>query len=475
MNYSAFSIIIPIIVIILAVLTKRIIPSLITGILIGGIFLAKGNLIKGALTSVEHLVKAVANEDSMYIILFLFVFGAFGEIMKVSGGIKGFTQLADKYVKSERGALFAVWIATTVTFIDCCFHVISTGTIGKALIDKVSGDKKKLAQVVNVTSCLLIVLIPFGTTYIGYIVGVIGSAFKKAGVQASAYSMFIKSIPFNFYAIIMLLISIGIILFGLGFGKKSIKAASDKQLEESEHGSHEAHEQCEFEEKAPPRPINLILPLFFLIISTFYFFWLTGKNKSNTFFGAMMNAEFEKAILVSGIITLVITSIFYIFQKIPMSELESHFLAGGNEMMPPIIVLILSWGLLSIVEDLGFVKLVTSVIGNKIPAYLIPTVIFLIGCTASYFMGSAWGTWALIMPIAIPLAVTANVSLPLVIGAVLAGGSLGDNASPLGETAILSSTISDIPLMEHVKSQLPYSLAAILVSSILFTVVGLIY
>lgn len=474
MNFGLLSVFIPILVILMAAFTKRIIPSLTVGILVGGILLGKGNVLDGTMAAVEHLVKASASEESLYIILFLFTFGAFGEIMKVSGGIKGFSELANKYVKTEKGALGTVWIVTIFTFIDCCFHVISSGTIGKALIGKVKGNKYKLAHVVNVTSCLLIILIPFGTTYIGYIVGVIASSLNKVGLNESAYGMFIKSIPFNFYAIVMLLISIGVIVFNFGF-KKINAGVSKKQLEESEHNSHEAHEQCEFEEKAPPRPFNLILPLSLLIASTFFFFWYTGKGKGSGFFNAIMNAEFEKSILLSGILSIVLTSIFYVLQKIPMREIESHFLSGGNEIVPPIIVLILSWGLSSIVEDLGFVDFVTNVVGNRIPAFLIPTVIFLIGCAASYFMGSAWGTWALVMPIALPLAVSTNSSIPLVIGAVLAGGSLGDNASPLGETAILSATISDIPIMEHVKSQLPYSLTGVGISAVLFIIAAFIF
>lgn len=153
-----------------------------------------------------------------------------------------------------------------------------------------------------------------------------------------------------------------------------------------------------------------------------------------------------------------------------MDEIESHFLIGGNEMMPPIIVLILSWGLSSIIKDLGFTKFIINTIGPQIPIVLIPVMIFLIGCAASYFMGSAWGTWALLMPIAILLAMTTNSSLPLVIGAVLTSGSLGDNASPLGETAILSSTIAEVPLMKHVKTILPYSIISIIISSILFII-----
>jgi Na+/H+ antiporter NhaC len=339
--------------------------------------------------------------------------------------------------------------------------------VGKALIEKVKGNKYKLAYVLNVTSCLLIILIPFGTTYVGYIVGVIASAFAKSGIKSSPYNLYIQSIPFNFYAIIMLLISICTVLFNFGF--KKVKSEDNNTEVSGDHG-HEAHEQCKFEEKAPPRPFNLILPLILLIASTFFFFWYTGKGKGGGFMNAIMNAEFEKSILLSGIVSIILTSIFYLFQKIPMGEIESHFISGGSEMLPPIIVLILSWGLSSVVQDLGFTSFITNIVGSKIPGYLIPASIFLIGCAASYFMGSAWGTWALLMPIAVPLALSSQVSVPLVIGAVLAGGSLGDNASPLGETAVLSSTISEVPLMEHIKSQLPFSFISIGISTVLFVV-----
>jgi len=476
MSQGMISLFIPLIVIILAMITKRIIAALTVGILAGGILLAGGNIINGCINAIEHVVRSAATEESAYIIMFLFIFGAFGEIIKLSGGIKGFAAAADKYVKTEKGALGAVWLISIFTFIDCCFHDIAAGTVGKALVDKVKGSKEKLAVVLNVTSCLLIILIPFGTTYVGYIIGVISSSLSKSGLKISAYNLYIKSIPFNFYAIVMILVSIGITIFNLKFDSVVKKVSGKEEAEDHEQGhGHEAHEQCEFEEKAPPRPFNLVLPLTLLIASTFFFFWYTGKGKGRGFMGAIMNAEFEKSILLSAVISVVLTTIFYLFQKIPMDEVESHFLSGGNEMMPPIIVLVLSWGLSSIIGDLGFVNFITDNIGQQIPSVLIPVTIFLIGCGASYFMGSAWGTWALLMPIAVPLAVTAGSSLPLVIGAVLAGGSLGDNASPLGETAILSSTICEVPLMKHVKTILPYSIASIIISAGLFIIAAFFF
>ena len=125
MDYRIISLFIPLVVIVLAAVTKRVIPSLIIGVITGGISLVKGNVIASIIFAIEHLVKSAANEQSIYIIFFLFIFGAFGEIMDVSGGIKGFTELTSKYVKTEKGALGAIWLVTPVTFIDCCFHDIA--------------------------------------------------------------------------------------------------------------------------------------------------------------------------------------------------------------------------------------------------------------------------------------------------------------------------------------------------------------
>jgi Na+/H+ antiporter NhaC len=324
-----------------------------------------------------------------------------------------------------------------------------------------------------VTSCLLIILIPFGTTYVGYIIGVIASSLNRVGLDSSAYALYLKSIPFNFYSIVMILISVVIIFINFGFNRE-YKSKTDDEKFDNDHDRDEAHEQCTFEENAPPRPLNLILPLFFLILNTLFFLWLTGKDNAAGFWSALLNADFEKSIFISSLAAIVLTCVLYLFQKIPLHELERHFLSGGNEMMPPIVVLILSWGLSGIIADLGFVKFITDVIAAGIPVFLIPAAVYLIGCFASYFMGTAWGTWALLMPMAIPLAVSTGINLPLVIGAVLAGGALGDNASPLGETAILSATISDIPVVEHVKSELPFCLAGVGVSTLLFIVFSLV-
>lgn len=228
------------------------------------------------------------------------------------------------------------------------------------------------------------------------------------------------------------------------------------------------HEQCEFEERAQPRVSNLLLPLAVLIGLIFFLFWYTGQGEGRTFLQAFLNAEFEKAIFIATFATVVITALYYALQKIPMAEMESHFLSGGTELLPPIVVLILSWSLSSTTQDLGFIEFVTTTVGAAIPKLLIPAAVFLIGGFTSYFIGSSWATWALMMPLGLPLAVSTGASLPLTVGAVLAGGSIGDNVSPLGETPVLTSAIADVPILDHVQTTLPYAAIVISISTVLF-------
>lgn len=468
-----YSIIPPIAAIVGAAVTKRIIPSLVLGLL-AGTFLKSGNLLGSVLLAGETLAGVVADESHAYIILFLFGFGALAEMFKVGGGISGFAKLSAPYIKTERDALLSVLWASPVTFLDCCFHVIATGTISKPLLEKVGGSKDKLALIVNTTSSQLIVLIPFATTYVGYILGVIGSSMAQVGFTGNPYMVYLSAIPLNFYSISMLGISILAIFFSFQFGwLKLAQPAYKPDPTEGDHDSHEAHGECHYQEKVPPRVANLLLPLAFLLALITYLFWWTGQAKGTvTVAEALLNADYEKAIFVATFATLVGTTLLYVLQKIPMKELQSHFLSGGIEMLPPIVILILAWAITGVTQELGFNTFIGGLLGTALPPQLIPVIVFALGGLASYFMGSSWGTWALVMPLAMSLAVTTGANVPLTVGAVLAGGSIGDNLSPLGETPVLTSAVMDIPVTGHVSYVLPYGLVAIGIATLLYVAVG---
>lgn len=465
MDHTWMSLIPPLVTVLAAIFSKRIIPSLILGLWVGS-FLLQPNLIRSTMKAGEYIANSLAGKESAYIVLFLFAFGALAELFKISGGIKGFAQIAERFIKKENGALLSVWAATPISFLDCCFHVIATGTIAGPLVEKVGGSKEKLAMVINITSSQLIALIPVATTYVGYIIGVIRSAMHQAGLTGSPYSLYLMSIPYNFYSIGMVVISILVTVFGLGFGKWRIGRAG--KAEGGVHESDEAHEQCEFEEKVAPRATNLLIPLVILLGLILYFFWYTGKSPGRGFTEAIMHAQFEKSIFIASFATLIMTAVYYRIQKVPLLEMEAHFLSGGTELLPPIVVLILSWSLSSVTKDLGFIEFVTKTAGAAIPKMFVPAAVFLIGGCTSYFIGSSWATWALIMPLGLPLALSSGADLSLTMGAVLAGGSIGDSVSPLGETPVLTAAITNVPIVDHVQTTLPYALIVILLSTLFF-------
>lgn len=170
-----------------------------------------------------------------------------------------------------------------------------------------------------------------------------------------------------------------------------------------------------------------------------------------------MNAQYERSLFLASCGTLFVTSIFYLFQGIPLAEIESHFISGGSELLPPIVILVISWALAAVTRDLGFQKFVIGALGTAFPNFLIPAMIFIMGAFTSYFIGSSWATWALIMPLGLPLAVSTGANIPLVMGAILAGGSVGDSISFLGETPILTAAIIELPLLDHIQTALPYA------------------
>lgn len=392
------SLLVPVFVILLAAFTKRLIPSLIFGLAAGGILIAKGDPLSGMLHIADTILDIFRSSDSLLLILVLFLFGSFAELIKVSGGIKGFITFAEKRVKTERGVFLTVWLVSLVSFVDCCFHDIAAGTVATPLINKVGGNKRKLASIINITSCLLIILIPIGTTYAGFIAGTISDAMKAAGIQGSGYSLFLSSIPFNFYAILMTLFALVLSFTNMGFKRAIHDGVNEQAQEDSEHGIDEAYEQCTFEQKAAPRIFNLILPFLLLIVLIFCFLVYTGGS------GGILGADFETSIFAAVFLTIIAISLYYRLQRMPFKEMEMHFLKGGGEMVPPIVILILSWGLSSVLRQLGFSDMIARIADIGIPVFLIPFIIYLICCAVSYFMGSAWGTWALVMPIALSLA-----------------------------------------------------------------------
>lgn len=306
-------------------------------------------------------------------------------------------------------------------------------------------------------------------------VSVVGGALNQANINRPPYQLFLWSLPFNFWAIIIVIIGLFSVFTGRYIGKR-IK--ENNGLETSEKEGEEVHrESVESElEKVQPKALNLIIPLLLHLTSTFYLIWQDGHSKGATsVIDAVQQADATPAMLIALFVTLIFALILFLLRKEKISELMFHFVDGGNQLMMAIILLVLVWALADMANDLGFSKFITGTAGALIPTAFVPVTIFLFGSVIGYFIGSSWGTWGLLMPLAVTLAEATGASLPLTVGAVFAAGSFGDFTFPLGETTVTTASVFDLPVVNYAKAKFASSITAVGISTILFVIAGLFF
>lgn len=456
----------PLTTIFLTFKTKKLVPSLLAGVILGAL-IGTRSIFNGITLIGELIIDAVSDKDSLYTLGFLVAFGALSELIEMAGGIAGFSEKVSKWTKSERGVLAWGWLLSAITFFDSSFHTIAVGTVLKPLIEKVKGSKEKFAFILSVTSLQLILLIPIATAYLGYMITLVSNNIKDRGITQNAYSIVVKSVIWNFFSWSMLVIALGVTILGLGFGKFKLGSAKDDTEEFTKQHIEKEEQAGRQVEEYPKKSSNLIVPVVLLLLSTIFFFWWTGREQASTFFGALSSAKFNISIFAGALFTIAVTCVYYLFQRISLAEIESHIIKGGEKVFSLIIILVLSWALTGITQKLGFNNLVGESFIKSIPKFLIPASIFLISSLISYTIGSSWATWALMMPLAVTFAVSSGVSIPLMVGTVWAGGAVTDVASPL------SAQMADTSFGKHLTTSLPYVIAGGVLSLTAYIAVGL--
>lgn len=456
------------ITVVLTFKTKKLIPSLLAGVVVGSLISTRS--LSSGITSIgEFIIDVLTDKDSAYTLGFLIAFGALAELIEMAGGISGFSQKVEKLAKSEKGVLGWGWLLSIITFFDSSFHIIAVGTVLNPLLEKVKASKEKFAFVLSVTSLQLIVLIPIATGYLGYMVTLVTNNIKNTSITESAYLIVAKSVLWNFFSWSMLLIALGVTLFGLGFGKLRLGAVKSEEEELTKWHVEKEKKANETIQEYPGKARNLIVPILVLLASTIFFFWWTGKDKSPTFFGALSNADFNVSIFAGALLTILVSGIYFLFQKISLAEIEAHIIKGGEKVLSLIMILVLSWALTGVTQELGFNSLVSEDFIESIPRFLIPAALFILSGLIAYTIGSSWATWALMMPLAVTFSVNSGVNIATMVGTVWAGGAVTDVISPL------SADMSKISFGEHLVTSLPYVIAGAALSVIAYIITGLTF
>lgn len=458
MNNSWMSLLPSLITIVAAIWSKKILPSLLLGLLIGS-YLLNPTFIGGFETVVANIVKILTDQGNLQVLLFLYLFSGFITLLRRAGGIKGFSIFVDKYVKSDRGVFYTLWALLPITFIDCGFRIVGAGSITRSLAEKNKISKERFAFMLNNTASPIVELIPVATTFVGFNIANIGLGLKAAGIAEKPYDVWLHAIPYEFFSILVLVITFASIFFQWKEGAATHKAESTSK---KAHGGMMM--DMKMEDDAPeisPRIINLAAPMISVTGLSVFFFW-HFKDDPN------------KAMLVALFFSLLATGGLYFFQKYSIGKMTKDLISGGNDLMSIIAILVVAWALGGVSQELHLAQFVQEQLGTSMPAWSVPVSLFIFSSAVTYFIGSGWAAASLIMPFAISLASTAGAGIPICVGAVITGGTFGDVTSPVAGMANMASHVARADQMKYLKYANPYNFAALILAAALFLGFGIL-
>ncbi len=447
------SILPPLIAIVLALLTKEVLLSLVIAIFVGST-IASGSIITGFTDFLnKYLVGSLTDEWNISILIFCLLIGGLIGIIDKNGGTKGLASLLIKKAVTVKSALLSTWLLGLAIFFDDYANSLIVGNSMRGITDRLKISREKLAYIIDSTAAPVssIALI---STWVGMELGLIQSSLDGLGVDLGSYDVFLRSIPYRFYSLLALSFVLMVILTGRDYGSM-LKAEQAARLQKT------INDQDVTLEKST-RWYNAILPIFAVILITVIGLYENGGGfDGKSIQDAFSNADASVVLLWSSFIGIIIAGLLSLGTKtLTLPEITDAFIEGVKSMVVPAMILVLAWTLGAVNSELGTAALMVQIIGDNIPAFLIPTILFIVPAFIAFSTGTSWGTNAIVMPIAVELAyLSGGVDLIIpAVGAVLTGAVMGDHLSPISDTTIMSSMASGCHHISHVNTQIPYAL-----------------
>jgi tetracycline resistance efflux pump len=484
MEPSFLSLIPPVVTIALAIATKRIFVALGTGIVLGALLytgwdvpasLALVGEVAGGLVIAEG---AIAEE--MYISAFVLLLGVLTSFIYVSGGLRAFSAWAITRVRTSFQAQLVPILLGIVIFFDDAFSCLVGGNVSRSITDEHRISRAKLSYLVDSTAAPVIILTPI-SGWAAFIAAAMGGILTTNGIsQYTGYEAFLFSIPMNYYAITAILFVFIVAFFGLSFGpmrKHDQRATDEGILFDTSHGHVPGETDQNLPTREDGRVIDLVLPILTLIGFTVVgALWLgiSGTDGPLTVMQVLANTDVILALFYGGLAACVVSGVRLLLRRTPVRQVATAAVVGLRSMLTAVAVVFLAWMTAEIISMLGIGEYVALLIDGTLSFSLLPALLFLVASFISFSMGSTFGTFGLLLPIAaeIVVAVDAGLLLPA-FGAVLAGAIFGDHTSPLSDTTILSSIGSGIHLIDHVTTQMPYAFVCSAASVLGYLTLGL--
>lgn len=464
---TAWSIVPPVAAILLALITKEVYSSLFIGIVIGGVLYAGS--FEGTLTHVisDGIVASLSDSYNVGILVFLVILGVVVALLNKSGGSKAFGVWASQHIKTRMGAQFATIVLGLLIFVDDYFNCLTVGSVMSPLAEAHKIPRTKLAYLIDATAAPICIIAPISS----WAAAVTGFVEGENG-----FALFIKAIPFNFYALLTILMMFLIVGMNFDYGKMREYAGRLQESAETEPAAEMTASKLP-KRRREGKVMDLIIPVIILIISCVIGMIYTGGFFSGTgFIEAFSGCDASVGLSLGSIVSLILIFIFYIASGVlGFKESMDCIPEGFKAMVAPILILTLAWTLKGMTDSLGIAEFVAagteSVAGSFMS--LLPAIIFAIGCFLAFASGTSWGTFGILIPIVVEVFQGNDPQLMIIsISACMAGAVCGDHCSPISDTTIMSSAGAGCNHVAHVTTQLPYALTVAAVSFVTYIVAG---
>ncbi len=470
--YSTFwALVPPIVAIGLALITKEVYSSLFVGILIGGL-LYSGFQFETTITHIfeDGIISVLSDSYNVGILVFLVILGTMVSLMNRAGGSAAFGQFASEKIHSRVGAQLATILLGVMIFIDDYFNCLTVGSVMRPVTDKFKVSRAKLAYLIDATAAPVCIIAPISS----WAAAVTGFVEGEDG-----FSIFIRAIPYNFYAILTIVMMVGMVLMNVEFGSMKTHEQNAVKGDLFTTPGRPYGNAKEMPAETKGKVMDLLIPIVSLIICCVIGMLYTGGFFSGTdFVTAFSESDASLGLTFGSFFGLIITIGLYQLRRVlSFSDCMSCIPEGFKAMVPAILILTFAWTLKAMTDSLGADVYVADLVNTSAKSLInfLPAIIFVVGCLLAFATGTSWGTFGILIPIVVAVFQNSNPQLMIIsISACMAGAVCGDHCSPISDTTIMASAGAQCEHVNHVMTQLPYAVAAAAVSFVTYIVAGFV-
>ena len=475
---TLWSLLPPLIAIALALITKEVYSSLFLGILVGGLLYSNFTF-EGTIVHVfqNGFVASLADSYNVGILLFLVVLGALVAMMNRAGGSAAFGQWASKHIKSKIGAQLMTILLGALIFIDDYFNCLTVGSVMRPVTDKHKISRAKLAYIIDATAAPICIIAPISSWAAAV------SGFAK-GSGMNGFQLFLSAIPFNFYAILSIVMMVAITLMKFDYGPMKLHELNAANGDLFTTGAEDFKNSEDEQGSSKGKVIDLVLPVVFLIfacvIGMIYSggFFTEGEEGYKNIITAFSNSDASVGLVYGSFVTLILSVIYFVARRvISFKDCMAAIPDGFKAMIPAIMILTCAWTLKGMTDSLGAKECIAALVEGSASGFInfLPAIIFLVAVGLSFSTGTSWGTFGILIPIVINVFGFENGNMTIIaISACMAGAVCGDHCSPISDTTIMSSAGAQSNHLNHVTTQLPYALTVAAVSFVCYAIAGFV-